>query len=664
MKSVTLITKGKNTCKALENQLKELLGDKVKIRALYIDGGIYEPVSDDLIIISSQTIAEEAKKYILSGTPLIIARRAINYKGLEKLLLLPEGTHVLLVNDLPSTAEETITMLKLLGMDHIHYHPFYPSMTNYYPAKIAVTPGEIDLVPSTVEEIIDIGVRTIDLTTLVEILANLGLLDEKANLLSINYITAILQLLKKIHSISNFNKRMKRQLQAIINTVHDGVIALDEQGNVTVFNPIAEEIFGIKSDQITKEVLNEIIKVMELKEDDNEGKFIRVKDKQVIVNRMPISENNEVIGIVYTLKDVTEIQKLEEKLRRKLKEEGMYARYTFDDIVSKSETMRNTKELARKIAMSDLPILIQGESGTGKELFAQAIHNFSSRKQGPFVAVNFAALPETLLESELFGYEEGAFTGAKKGGKPGLFEQAHHGTIFLDEIGEAPLSFQVKLLRVLEERQVRRIGGSRVIPIDIRVIAATNKNLRDLIKQGKFREDLYYRINVLPLRIPPLRERKDDILELAYVFYQRFFNEQPPFLPEQFFSPVSECFLEYSWPGNVRELKNVVEYLATICSTELPTPDVLPEEIKKACLWNGEFVNEVIIKILIEINKAHNEGKGIGRRTLAQRTGISEGRVRKVLTILAKEGLINIRKGRDGIQLLPKGKNFLNKLMG
>lgn len=658
MKGITLITKGRNTCKTLETQLKELLSDRVRIRAFYIDGGIHEPVADDLVIISSQTIAGEAKKYILPGIPIVIARRAINYKGLEKLLIIPEGTDVLLVNDLPNTTHETITMLNLLGMDHIRYHSFYPGIADYYRAKVAVTPGEVDLVPAEVEQIIDIGVRTIDLTTLVEILGKLGLLDEKANLLSICYINEIIALLKKVQSISESNKQIKRQLQAIINTVHDGIIALDKKGNITVFNPVAEEIFGTKSSKITEELLRKVIGDIETK-NVGEEKFVRVRDKQLVVNCMPIHDNSEVMGIVYTLKDVTEIQRLEEKLRCRLREEEVYARYTFDDILGGSEAIRSAKELARRIAVSDSPILIQGESGTGKELFAQAIHNASPRRQGPFVAVNFAALPETLLESELFGYDEGAFTGAKKGGKAGLFEQAHGGTIFLDEIGDAPLSFQVRLLRVLQEKQVRRIGSSRVIPINIRVIAATNKNLKVLINRGEFREDLYYRINVLPLRIPPLRERKEDILELAYAFYRKAFNDLPPFPPEEFFRLIQRHLLNYHWPGNVRELANVVEYLVNVCSSNLPTPNILPEELRTDCIWNVESITGEILQVFTEIGKAHRRKERVGRRSLARRTGIPEGRVRKALTILAEKDLIKIQKGRRGIELSPRGHHLL-----
>ncbi|MGB9977534.1 MAG: sigma 54-interacting transcriptional regulator [Thermovenabulum sp.] len=665
MKSITLITKGKNTCEALERQLKDLVGDKVNIKSFYIDGNIKYDITDNLIVISSNTIYNEAKKYINNKCPIIIARRSLNYHEIDKLLEIPEGTDVLLVNDLLETTLETISLLKALGIDHINYFPYYPEIKEYPKLKIAITPGELELIPDCVEKVIDIKTRNIDFTTLVEILKALELLDEKANLLSARYIKEIIDLIKRIKHMADLNSNMKKQLQTIINTVHDGIIALDEQENLTVFNPIAEEIFGVCSEEmINKNLKNtsdgrEILSV--LKGDYAGGeKFVKINDKYIVINCSEIKENHKSIGTVYTLKDVTEIQRLEEELRRKLRSHEYFARYTFDNIAGVSDIIKETKELAKKIAKSSSPILIQGESGTGKELFAQAIHNASPRRRGPFVAVNFAALPESLLESELFGYEEGAFTGAKKGGMPGLFEQAHGGTIFLDEIGDAPLSFQVRLLRVLQEKQIRRIGSSKVIPIDVRVISATNKDLKKLIENGEFREDLYYRLNVLPLRLPPLRERKHDILELAEIFYNDFFKGKPLIKAKDYFEKIKNVFLKYDWPGNIRELQNVVEYLVNVSPDKIPDCSILPEELQIMEEQWFEFVedrkkDDDAIKILQEIACANKEGRPIGRRSLSRKTGIPESRVRKIINEMIENGLIKVNRGVKGIEILSKG---------
>ncbi|MGB9814197.1 MAG: sigma 54-interacting transcriptional regulator [Thermovenabulum sp.] len=665
MKSITLITKGKNTCEALERQLKDLIGDKVKIRSFYVDGNIKDNITDNLIVISSKIVYNEAKKYVNPECPVIIARRSLNYHEIDKLLEIPAGTDVLLVNDLLNTTFETISLLKALGIDHINYFPYYPEIKEYPKLKIAVTPGELELIPDCVEKVIDIKTRNIDFTTLVEILKALELLDEKANLLSARYIKEIIDLIKRIKHMADLNSNMKKQLQTIINTVHDGIIAMDEQENLTVFNPIAEEIFGVCSEEmINKNLKNtsdgrEILSV--LKGDYAGGeKFVKINDKYVVINSSEIKENHKSIGTVYTIKDVTEIQRLEEELRRKLRSHEHFARYTFDNIAGISEIIKETKELAKKIAKSSSPILIQGESGTGKELFAQAIHNASPRRRGPFVAVNFAALPESLLESELFGYEEGAFTGAKKGGMPGLFEQAHGGTIFLDEIGDAPLSFQVRLLRVLQEKQIRRIGSSKVIPIDVRVISATNKDLKKLIENGEFREDLYYRLNVLPLRLPPLRERKHDILELAEIFYNDFFKGKPLIKAKDYFEKIKNVFLKYDWPGNIRELQNVVEYLVNVSPDKIPDCSILPEELQiKEEQWfevvEDRKKDDDAIKILREIACANKEGRPIGRRSLSRKTGIPESRVRKIINEMIKNGLIKVNRGVKGIEILSKG---------
>ena len=239
--------------------------------------------------------------------------------------------------------------------------------------------------------------------------------------------------------------------------------------------------------------------------------ILKLPSHELLISEIPLYAKNSDNGKLFVLKDVSEIHRLEESVRRRLYQEQNIARYDFSHIVGKSPALQKVLSLAQKMAKSDSTVFIQGESGTGKELLAQSIHNASNRSSGPFVAINFAALSETLLESELFGYVEGSFTGAKKGGSSGLFEAAHKGTLFLDEIGDAPLPFQVKLLRVLQERQIRRVGSIKVIPIDVRVIVATNHNLKEHIKAGLMREDLYYRLNVLPIKMPALRERKEDI---------------------------------------------------------------------------------------------------------------------------------------------------------
>ncbi|MGL5515072.1 MAG: sigma-54 interaction domain-containing protein, partial [Sporomusa sp.] len=271
------------------------------------------------------------------------------------------------------------------------------------------------------------------------------------------------------------------------------------------------------------------------------------------------------------------IQRMEMSARKKNGEQGFVAKSTFDNIVGKSPAIRTAKDIAKRYSQTDAIILINGETGSGKELFAQSIHNYSSCRNGPFVAINCSTLSESLLESELFGYEDGAFTGAKKGGRPGLFEIAHNGTFFLDEIGEMPLQLQSKLLRVLQERCVMRIGGSKNIPVKVRIILATNRDLYAEVKANRFREDLYYRINVLNLRLPPLRERKEDISLIVQSMIRliKVAGSKNPYLS----SEVVASFKRYDWFGNVRELSNFVERLTALELNDIRTVNKMLDEL-------------------------------------------------------------------------------------
>lgn len=345
------------------------------------------------------------------------------------------------------------------------------------------------------------------------------------------------------------------------------------------------------------------------------------------------------------IREVTAIQKLEQEVRVKLARKRYTSRYTMDDILGSSEEIRLLKKLAGRIAVFDQPVYIYGESGTGKELFAQAIHACSRRANGPFIAVNFAAMSESLLESELFGYAEGTFTGAKKGGMPGVFEQAHGGTLFLDEIGDSPLSFQIKLLRVLQEKQVRRIGDDKLIPVDVRVIVATNKNIAQFVRERSFREDLYYRLNVLPLR-----ERRADILPLAREFYREMASSLPKLPPfDVFFAGKLDELMQYDFPGNARQLRNVVEFL--VCTSENGLcPDISPAFGEVIPSRPRPLQDEQIV--LEALREREKRGEASGRRSLAVATGLFEDRVKKALAILRESGSVEIRRGRAEIVLL------------
>ncbi|MGI1692079.1 sigma 54-interacting transcriptional regulator [Thermoanaerobacter uzonensis] len=375
---------------------------------------------------------------------------------------------------------------------------------------------------------------------------------------------------QRILEVSKLEKMKSEKIRIIMDFVHDGIISIDKEGYITTFNTMAEKIFNLAAKDVLGKRVEEIIpntRMLEvLKSGYAEiGELQDIKNQKIVTNRVPIIVDNKVEGVVATFQDVTQIQELEKKIRYELTKKGFIAKYTFKDILYKSTQMEECIRRAKKYALVDSPVLILGKSGVGKELFAQSIHNASNRASGPFVAINCAAIPPNLLESELFGYAEGAFTGARKNGKPGLFELAHGGTIFLDEIGEIPLEYQARLLRVIEEGEVMRIGDDKVIPVNVRIISATNKNIKKMVDEGKFREDLYYRINILTLTIPDLNQRREDIALLARYFAKKYSQKYGKNI-EDIDDMAIEYLNEYYYKGNVRELKGIIER-AVILST-------------------------------------------------------------------------------------------------
>ena len=357
-------------------------------------------------------------------------------------------------------------------------------------------------------------------------------------------------------------KERAEQLKTITDFVHDGIISIDEKERIVLINNNAKALFNLDDSNIGDRVqdvvpntrLHEVLRTGQAQI----GELQDIGKAKITTNRIPIVVDGKIKGVVATFNDVTELQRLERNIRIKLSKKGFLAKYSFDDIIYSSDLMERTIKRAKMYSPYDSPILIMGRTGVGKELFAQSIHNYSDRSSRPFVAINCAALPPSLIESELFGYVEGAFTGANRKGKAGLFELAHSGTIFLDEISELPLKLQGRLLRVLQEKEVMRIGDDKVIPIDVRIICATNRDLMKLVKEGKFREDLYYRINILSLRIPSLNERKEDIETLAKFFLKKYAEKYNKRI-EEIDEDLLAYLRQYDYRGNVRELEGIIE---------------------------------------------------------------------------------------------------------
>lgn len=398
------------------------------------------------------------------------------------------------------------------------------------------------------------------------------------------------------------NNRKNEELKAILDTTKEGYIAVDKNGIITLINQTSlnlisngiSHLIGTPLTDVFPELKN-LLDIVNTGEESLQD-IIRINGTDMLCNMIPLKHNqNEVIGAIATFNDIYTITKGERKIRNKILNKGFYATYKFEDIKYTSKSIKECISNAKKFAASDSTVLILGETGVGKELFAQSIHNESHRKHGPFVAVNCASLPENILESELFGYEEGAFTGAKKNGKEGLFELAHNGTIFLDEISEMPLSLQARFLRVLQERKVMRLGSDQIIPINVRVISATNKDIKNMVYNKKFRDDLFYRLNVLTLNIPPLRDRKDDLNILIDNFCKAYIKSRNISIEND----AIDILKDYKWPGNIRQLKNFIEKLSIISNSDIITKQIIKDSINSEPEFETTDYSNKIIKMSI-----------------------------------------------------------------
>lgn len=393
-------------------------------------------------------------------------------------------------------------------------------------------------------------------------------------------IQVAIQEARRILRAINLEKQMNEHLKAITDFVGDGIISIDTEGRITHINSMAQSLFKVSEKEVIGRSVDNLFKdphALSIISRNQKivGEMVTEGYLRLSLNRIPLLVGQNRVGAVISFQEVQEIQKREFNIRKTLANKGFVAKYTFDKIRYGSGLMEKTIATAKEYAKYDAPVHIFGESGTGKELFAQSIHNESSKKEGPFLAVNCAALPANLIESEFFGYEEGAFTGARKNGKPGMFELAHNGTLFLDEISEIPLDLQGRLLRVLQEKEVMRVGGGHLIPVDVRIITASNRKLSEMIENDAFRKDLFYRINVLFLKIPSLREREEDILILAEHFirkYSRIYQKVPISLSED----IRHMLMGMDYEGNVRELENIIERAVILSSFDAMAPHAHP----------------------------------------------------------------------------------------
>ena len=665
----------------LRTIISRVIGDEVAVDGHTIEATHRTASRPDAVLVSGRFLLPDAESRF-PGVPVVAPVRIITGHNLEKVILLPKGQKALVVANHRDVAEGTIRSLIDLGIHHVNYVPYWIGREiDLSTVNAAITPGMTYLCPKEVEPIIDLGPRLISVHSFLNLLLTLQLDPRYVEVYSTYYHRQLTASTWELSKVLEQSEMLRKHEEVILNEFEDGVLSVDHSGVVDLANAAALKLFAAGTSAILGRSFESLVRDFEKLADltENAGPeekstaVFTFKGKKILRTRIPVSGSQQKSQI-FTFREIGEIQQLEEDVRRKLSRQGYLTKYTFADIWAQSEKVRELIDKARRFSKTGKNILITGESGTGKELFAHAIHASSPRQNGPFVAVNFAGLPEGLIESELFGYEDGAFTGARRGGKKGYFEQARGGTVFLDEIGDAPMSVQSRLLRVLQEKEVMRVGGSKIIPVEVRIIAATNTDLSEAIAAKQFRKDLYYRLNTLPIHISPLRDRPEDIFYLIERYLKTTYNIEKQFTPA-----AHDHILNYRWPGNVRELINMLEYIcyASRDNRTVDLPD-LPRSLRSVrksaqaaveehtefnCLANELSDHRLsldtvrcCLEILL-IQSGRVWGRNSLRRELEKHAGlVSEGRMKRWLTVLRDMGLVDIGATKQGTVITAHGE--------
>lgn len=679
-RELAIVTLKKDAGEIYANQINYFLGDSIKINLYSFEEGGFTFFEEKLILLSVNLKYEEILKMCNSDAQIIIPNLTFEKSSFEKICKINKNETVFVYNLSKSMALETIAIIYRLGVDIPNLIPCYPEMKKIPENSIVLTPGEKLNIEAKNCKIIDLEYRIIDLSSIADIAM-------KLNLESLIQEDLVKKFMDKIVPISYITEKLlvtqtklENQFDFLLSAIDDGIIGVSNEGIVQFYSHVAREILSINGNEMIGKYIGEYVKSLDF--DQIIKKEVPYFQKLIKVNNIDINMEVKYThisvfnGFIIKVSKFHQAEKKQAKLRAQLMSSGNVSKYNFDDIIGCSDSIKNTKKIAYKMAQSDSSILIIGESGTGKELFAQSIHSASRRSQGPFVAVNCSTFQEGLLQSELFGYDEGAFTGARKGGKIGLFELANKGTIFLDEIGEMDLNSQATLLRVIQEKQIRRVGSDKIIDVDIRIIAATNRDLKKLVCENKFRKDLFYRLNVLPLKIAPLRNRNEDVF-LIFESFKKNLDVKFSLSNE-----LVEVFKTYSWEGNIRELRNLVEYCSYLDKSIIEVydlPEYMLESIKHKnyCLElsNKNNIKDIsnlkrdlrdYIFVLEKINNAYVLKQRIGRRkiyeyALEEKIFLTEQQIRSILIELQEFGFVKILSGRGGSVITEKGILFLEE---
>lgn len=669
MKRVTFIAGSVNTKDFLLRQLKEFISEKYILGAYAQEEGINKEIRCDLLIVSSKDMKDEldSMNINIEYKDIVVCERSVNFDFIDQVANLQVNEEVLLVNDEKETAFSTINDLKELGLSHIKYYPYYPGIASYKKLKTAITPGEPDKVPSCVTNMIDIGPRIISINSMYLIMDKLNIDHKDTTFITKKYMQKIVNVSKHVSAINNKVNALNGYLNNIVHNLVNGILVYDENGYIKYANEKIKKFLLTEKELENKNIRNIIDRELYpyfLSNDTFENKILSIMGVNIKVTKFIVPNGKDIV----ILTDGNEDNERSKSNLHDYLIKGHVAKYNIENIVGSSLLLEETKKTALKLAKTDLTVLIEGESGTGKELFASVIHQNSKRKYGPYLAINFSALPDDLIESELFGYEEGAFTGARKGGKIGLFELADGGTIFLDEIGDVSPKVQTKLLRVLQEKEIMMVGGSSIKRVDVRIIAATNKSLRSMVLEKQFRADLYYRLKIGYLHIPPLRERIRDIKELVTYFIK--IGTTADVIVSQ---AVIEEFMKYKWLGNIRELESTIQYMLAVRNgnvltvSELPDRNFFEEELNEANCYEISDSNNLsgaLISILKCIKELQDNNVAAGREKISDMLkeygySLTSSQVRTRLDVLEKQGYLFKKRGRQGTVLTESGLKYV-----
>ncbi len=690
-KSIAVIALDPFAGKAYARQVRSVFGERAVVRNYsMMDGTAANMEPCDLFMGSTDAFDAmgDPDRYIPPEAQRMEIQVTYLKEAVRRLEEIPKGTKVLYVNITEVMAREAVTQLEQLGITHLKFILYAPGSKLTEMAEIAVTPDEERYVPSGISTIINLGQRTCSSDTMIEAAFRLGFDDLLEEVEFKRYQESVCTNTYYFDEMFNRSRRLESQFDILMEVLDQGVIAVNEHGEIYAVNKNAADITRVPENLGISKAGEEVFPYIPFRRCLEEKKetspqVVRVAGNLVSLYVRPVLRRDACVGAFAILQKFNEMERRQNELRVQLmkKGQGHRAKYCFDDVIGQSAPILKTKFILNKMAGTESPVLLIGETGTGKELFAHSVHNASKRRDQPFVAINCAAMPENLLESELFGYEEGAFTGAKKGGRPGLFEFAHQGTLFLDEVEGMSPALQVKLLRVLQEREIMRVGGNQIIHVDVRIVAATNEELEQKVAEGTFRQDLYYRLNALPVLIPPLREREEDVFLILDSFQKELGGSF------RLSDDIKELFREYEWPGNIRELRNVVDYLCFTGHTVITIDDLPPvfrirknrqevngikgEELNpqtsakppryETILHTPTQQERVILEILYD---AERRGQSIGREKILleaqmREIKLTQPQVRKILGRLEENGYVTVTKGRGGSNITKKGVDWI-----